>query len=237
MALIDAAASITRRIVSSMCVRPVCPCPARAAECSATDATSFIVPTSFLEVAAISREVAPICVVVVAISVAVACCSRAVAAISVTDALTWSPDSCTCPTRPASSSVIRLKPDARLPNSSSRSSFSRPDRSPVRIASSTVTRRLRGRAIARRRKNPQTKATRRPNPTVTSTTIRATAADVPIWRLKSTTSVRLYSTMASAAVCALAKSRYSSVLIRLTLSSRVNFPVIPSFSTSSWVRR
>ena len=71
-----------------------------------------MVPTSFLEVAEISREVAPISVVVAAISLAVACCSLAVAAISVTDALTWRPDSCTCPTRPASSSVMRLNPVA-----------------------------------------------------------------------------------------------------------------------------
>ena len=86
--MIEPAASITRRIVSSMCVRPVCPSPASTADCSATAATSFMVPTSFLEVAEISREVAPISVVVAAISLAVACCSLAVAAISVTDALT-----------------------------------------------------------------------------------------------------------------------------------------------------
>ena len=85
--------------------------------------------------AEISREVAPISVVVAAISLAVACCCLAVAAISVTEVLTWMPDFCTWPTRPASSSVMRLNPVARVANSLPRATFNRPDRSPVRIAS------------------------------------------------------------------------------------------------------
>ena len=47
--------------------------PARAADWSATSATSFIVLTRSLDVAVISREVAPISVVVAAVSLAVAC--------------------------------------------------------------------------------------------------------------------------------------------------------------------
>jgi hypothetical protein len=54
----------------------------------ASVATSFMVPTSCLDLAVISRDVAPISVVVLAISLAVACCCLAVAAISVTEALT-----------------------------------------------------------------------------------------------------------------------------------------------------
>ena len=75
-------------MVCSICVSPTCPWPASTADCSATVATSFIVLTSFLEVAEISRDVAPISVVVAAISLAVACCCLAVAAISVTEVLT-----------------------------------------------------------------------------------------------------------------------------------------------------
>ncbi len=86
--LIEAAASVTCRMVASMRASPPWPLPAREAVCSATVATSLSVLTSSLEVAAISLEVAPISVVVAAISVAVACCSLAVAPIWVTEVLT-----------------------------------------------------------------------------------------------------------------------------------------------------
>jgi hypothetical protein len=98
LALIDAAASMTWRIVSSMRVTPACPLPARVADSSATVDTSFIVLTSSLEVAEICFEVAPISVVVAAISAAVACCCLAVPAISFTDVLTSSPERWTSPT-------------------------------------------------------------------------------------------------------------------------------------------
>ncbi|KWV86986.1 hypothetical protein PFLmoz3_03451 [Pseudomonas fluorescens] len=136
LALTRSAAPITECMVSSMRARPCWPEPAATEAWSAAVDTSVMVRTKSLDVAAISREVAPISVVVAAVSVAVACCCLEVAAISVTEVVTCTDERCAWDTRAVSSVIMSLKPVSTALNSSLRSRFRRLLRSPVRMTSS-----------------------------------------------------------------------------------------------------
>jgi len=139
LAFTRSAAPITECMVSSIRARPCWPEPASTEAWSAALETSVMVRTRSREVAAISREVAPISVVVAAVSVAVACCCLEVAAISVTEVVTCTDERWAWDTRAVSSVIMSLKPVSTAPNSSLRSRFRRPLRSPVRMISRMLT--------------------------------------------------------------------------------------------------